>query len=95
MAALDCEVHGVKLDSVAKDICRRNPKSEVRNPKESEYRSPKNGRFWSCSGFVPPCGISGFGARVSDFKKIGFSKRFRNFETVSFFNLLMMGNRGD
>src|SRR5437867_8236698 len=46
----------------------RNPKSEGR--RKSEDRNPKNPFF---SDFVPPCGISDFGSRISAFKRAGSS----------------------
>jgi len=76
-------------------VNRRNPKAEIeiRNPK-----SRKAGRISKsekCAvlvlfGLRPALRdfgfrISDFGLRPSDFEKIGFSIRFRNFETVALF----------
>ncbi len=65
MAGLDCEAHWVKLDSVAKDICRRNPKSEVRNPKE--IRIPKSEKWAVLVLFWLRPALRDFGFRTSGF----------------------------
>ena len=65
MAALDCEVHWVKLDSVAKDTCRRNPKSEVRNPKE--IRIQKSEKWAVLVLFWLRPALRDFGFRTSGF----------------------------
>jgi len=62
MAGLDCEAHWIKLDSVANDICRRNPKSAIRNPKE--IRIPKSEK---CAVLVLFELRISFGFRISAF----------------------------
>src|SRR5437867_9283993 len=54
----------------------RRPKSEGRNPalRDETRTRPQTVYILRISTFVPPCGISAFGFRISDFETVGLSR---------------------